>query len=99
MMWKKLFDFKLSRKMIIAKAFMYVCILAAIVITGFGLADIMDVAKMKEVLGVKKPLMGDVLLYLLKKYLSWALGALVVGIGTFVGVRFTENNWHEARNA
>ena len=91
-MFKKLFDFKMSKQMVLAKIFMLVCMVAAIVVTFLGLREIVDVKHMKEVLDATRPLMGDVLLYLLKKYLVWALLVLFAGVATFVGVRYTENN-------
>ena len=91
-MLKKLFNFKMSKNVACAKAFMLVCMVAAIVITFFGLKEIVDVKHMKEVLDAARPLMGDVLLYLLKKYLVWALLVLFAGVATFVGVRYAENN-------
>lgn len=91
-MLKKLFDFKMSKQLIIAKIVMLVCIVAAIVVTFFGLKEIVDVPHMKTVLNATRPLMGDVLVYLLKKYVGWALLVLFAGIGTFVTVRFVENN-------
>lgn len=91
-MLKKLFDFKMSKQMVIAKVFMLVCMVAAIVITCFGFREIVDVPHMKEVLDMRFLPMGDVLLYLLRKYLVWALALLFVGIGAFVTVRFVENS-------
>ena len=90
-MLKKLFNFKMSKNVACAKAFMLVCMVAAIVITFFGLKEIVDVKHMKEVLDATRPLMGDVLLYLLKKYLVWALVVLFTGVVTFVTVRFVDN--------
>ncbi|MGN1369055.1 MAG: hypothetical protein ACI4WX_09320 [Aristaeellaceae bacterium] len=91
-MLKKLFNFKMSKQMVMAKVFMLVCMAVAIVVTFLGLREIVDVKHMKEVLDATRPLMGDVLLYLLKKYLVWALLVLFAGVATFVGVRFAENN-------
>lgn len=91
-MFKKLFNFKLSKQMVIAKVFMLVCMAVAIVVTFLGLKEIVDVPHMKAVLDATRPLMGDVLLYLLKKYLVWALLVLFAGIGTYLTVRFVENN-------
>ena len=51
----------------------------------------MQLPVMKEVLDATRPLMGDVLLYLLKKYLVWALVVLFTGVVTFVTVRFVDN--------
>lgn len=91
-MLKKLFDFKMSKQMVLAKVFMLLCVVAAIVITFFGFREIVNVPHMKEVLDTGHPLMGDVLLYLLKKYLVWGLVVLFGGIGTYVTVRFVENS-------
>lgn len=91
-MLKKLFNFKMSKQMVMAKVFMLVCMAVAIVVTFLGLREIVDVKHMKEVLDATRPLMGDVLLYLLKKYLVWALLVLFAGVATFVGVRYAENN-------
>ena len=91
-MFKKLFNFKMSKQMVMAKAFMLVCMAVAIVVTFLGLKEIVDVKHMKEVLDVTRPLMGDVLLYLLKKYLVWALLVLFAGVAAFLGVRYAENN-------
>lgn len=91
-MLKKLFNFKMSKQMVMAKVFMLVCMAVAIVVTFLGLREIVDVKHMKEVLDATRPLMGDVLLYLLKKYLVWALLVLFAGVASFVGVRYAENN-------
>lgn len=90
-MLKKLFDFKGSKLLVCARIVLLVAILAAIVIAGFGIAEILDVKHMKEVLGVARPLMGDVLMFLLKKYLGWALLILFGGIGAFVTMRYMDN--------
>lgn len=90
-MLKKLFDFRGSKLMICARIILLAAILAAIVIAGFGIAEILDVKHMKEVLAVGRPLMGDVLMFLLKKYLSWALLILFGGIGAFVTMRYMDN--------
>lgn len=91
-MLKKLFDFKLSKPLLIAKIVMLVCFVAAIVITYFGLKEIVDVKHMKTVLEATKPTMGQVLVYLLKKYEIWA-GLLVVGGGAgYLITRFIQNN-------
>ncbi|MBQ7139279.1 MAG: hypothetical protein IJO39_09845 [Clostridia bacterium] len=91
-MLKKLFDFKLSKPLLIAKVFMLVCFVAAIVITWFGLVEIMDVKHMKEVLDATRPTMGGVLLYLVKKYLGWAVLVAAVGGAGYIVTRYKENN-------
>ena len=91
-MLKELFDFRLSKPLLIAKIAMLVCMIVAIVITFFGLKEITDVKHMKAVLDAARPEMGAVLLYLLKKYLIWALLVLFGGVGAFLTVRFVENN-------
>ena len=68
-MLKKLFDFKLSKPLLIAKIFMLICLVVAIVIFCFGVKEIIDVKHMKEILAVTRPTMGMVLDFLLKKYL------------------------------
>ena len=91
-MLKKLFDFKLSKPLLIAKIIMLICFVAAIVITYFGFKEIVDVKHMKAVLEVTKPTMGQVLAYLLKKYEIWA-GLLVVGGGAgYLITRYIQNN-------
>ena len=91
-MLKKLFDFKLSKPLLIAKIVMLVCFAVAIVITWFGLKEVMDVKHMKTVLDTTKPTMGMILSFLAGKYLGWVGLALVIGIGSFVGTRFVLNN-------
>lgn len=91
-MLKKLFDFKLSKPLLIAKIFMLVCFVAAIVITWFGLVEIMDVKHMKEVLDATRPTMGGVLLYLVKKYLGWAMLVAAIGGVGYIVTRYKENN-------
>ena len=91
-MLKKLFDFKLSKPLLIAKIFMLVCFIAAIVITWFGLVEIMDVKHMKELLDATRPTMGGVLLYLVKKYLGWAVLVAAVGGVGYIVTRYKENN-------
>ena len=90
-MLKKLFDFSGSKKMKLARAILLVGIIAAIVITAFGIKEILDVKHMKTVLGVTKPIMGDVALYLVKKYLVWALPVLAAGIAAFLILRYQDN--------
>lgn len=91
-MLKKLFDFKLSKPLLIAKIIMLICFAVAIVITWFGLKEIIDVKHMKAVLEAARPAMGDVLLYLVKKYVGWA--ALIAGVGGvgYLTIRFVENS-------
>ena len=94
-MLKKLFDFKLSKHLLIAKIIMLVCLAAAIVIIAMGLKEIVNVAHMKEILGMAKNaklVMKDVLVYLLKNYVSWAALIAVIGSGAFLGTRYHENN-------
>ncbi len=91
-MLKKLFDFKLSKPLLIAKIAMLVCFAAAIVITWFGLVEIMDVKYMKEVLDATRPTMGGVLLHLVKKYLGWAVLVAAVGGVGYIVTRYKENN-------
>lgn len=95
-MLKKLFDFSGSTRMKLAHALRLVGILAAIVIFAFGAKEIMDVTHMKAVLDVSKLIMGDVLLFLTKKYLVWVALCLVVGIGGFLTLRHLE---HKAQAA
>ncbi len=91
-MLKKLFDFKLSKPLLIAKIAMLVCFIAAIVITWFGLKEIMDIPHMKEVLDATRPTMGSVLGYLLKKYVGWAALIAVAGGAGYLITRYVENN-------
>ncbi len=91
-MLKKLFDFKLSKPLLIAKIFMLICFVVAIVIFCFGVKEIIDVKHMKELLAVTRPTMGMVLDFLLKKYLGWVGLAVVAGAGTYLITRFVENN-------
>ena len=90
-MLKKLFDFSGSKKMKLARVILLVGIIAAIVITAFGIKEILDVKHMKTVLGVSTLIMGDVALFLVKKYLVWALLVLAVGIAAFLTLRYQEN--------
>ena len=90
-MLKKLFDFKVSNRMKLAKIILIVGMLAAIVITALGLVEIMDIAAMKTALGVTKLVAGDVFLFVLKKYLSWALLVFAVVLGYYLFVRYQEN--------
>ena len=90
-MLKSLFNFKVSKQMKVAKIILIVGILAAIVITAFGLVEIMDVKLMKELQGVARPTMGGVMMFLLQKYLVWALLILAIAVATFVYIRYKEN--------
>ena len=91
-MLKKLFDFKLSKPLLIAKIIMLICFVVAIVIFCFGVKEIIDVKHMKALLDTKKPTFGMILDFLAGKYLGWVGLALVAGVGTYVGTRFVENN-------
>ena len=91
-MLKKLFDFKLSKPLVIAKIIMLICFVAAIVIFCFGVKEIIDVKHMKTLLDTTKPTMGMILNFLAGKYLGWVGLAVVVGAGSFVGTRFVMNN-------
>jgi len=89
-MLKKLFDFKGSTLKKIYKAIMLLAIIAAIVIAAFGVKEILDVTHMKEVFGLPKTgrlIAGDVMLYVLKKYLVWSLAALAAGTVCFYVLR------------
>ncbi len=90
-MLKKLFDFKLSKPMKIAKMIMLACFAAALVITFLGLREIVDVKHMKALLDVKKIVFADVLAYLLKKYVGWAALIAAAGAAGFLVTRFREN--------
>lgn len=91
-MLKKLFDFKLSKPLVIAKIFMLICFAVAIVIFSFGVKEIIDVKHMKTLLDTTKPTMGMILNFLAGKYLGWVALAVVAGLGAYVGTRFVENN-------
>lgn len=91
-MLKKLFDFKLSKPLLIAKIVMLVCFAAAIVITFFGLKEIVDMPHIKEVLDATRPTMGQVLAYLLKKYEIWAALIAIGGGACYLITRFIQNN-------
>ena len=90
-MLKKLFDFKVSKQMKLAKIILILGLLAAIVITAIGLVEIMDIAAMKAALDVTKLVMGDVMVFLLKKYLGWALLIFAVVLGYYLFVRYLDN--------
>lgn len=86
-MLKKLFDFKGSTLKKIYRAIMLLAIVAAIVIAAFGIKEILDVKHMKTVLGVTKLVAGDVMLFILKKYLVWSIAALAAGAVCFYVLR------------
>jgi len=90
-MLKKLFDFKVSKQIKLAKIILILGLLAAIVITAIGLVEIMDIAAMKAALDVTKLVMGDVMVFLLKKYLGWALLIFAVVLGYYLFVRYLDN--------
>lgn len=90
-MLKKLFDFKVSKRMKVAKVILILGLLAAIAIVAVGLVEIMDVKALKALLGVTKLAAGDVFLFVLKKYLSWALLIIAAAAGVFLTVRYQEN--------
>ena len=91
-MLKKLFDFKLSKPLLIAKIVMLICFAAAIVITWFGLKEVMDVKHMKTMLDMTRPTMGAVLVYLVKKYVGYAAAIAAVGGAAYLITRYVENN-------
>lgn len=90
-MLKKLFDFKGSKLMITARIVLLVCLLAAIVITAFGIKEILDVPHMKDLLGVARPTLAQVLTVLAQKYLVFSLPVLFGGIAAFVTMRYYDN--------
>lgn len=87
-MLKSLFDFKGSTLKKIYKGIMLLGVVAAIVIAAFGIKEILDVKHMKEVLGLAKNaklVAGDVMMFILKKYLVWSAAVLAVaGVAFFV---------------
>ena len=90
-MLKNLFNFKGSKKLVLGRVILLVCLAAAFVVFAFGVKEILDVKHMKQVLDVTRPLMGDVLSYLAKKYLIWVGLALVIGFGSFLTLRYQDN--------
>ena len=89
-MLKTLFDFKGSTLKKIYKAVMLLGIIAAIVIAAFGIKEILDVKHMKEVLGLAKNaklIAGDVMMFILKKYLVWSITVLAAATACFYILR------------
>lgn len=86
-MLKKLFDFKGSTLKKIYKGVMLLGIIAAIAIAACGIKEILDVNHMKTVLGVTRVIAGDVMFYLLKKYLVWSIVILVVATAAYYYLR------------
>lgn len=86
-MLKTLFDFRGSKLKKIYKAIMLLGIVIAIVIAAFGIKEILDVKHMKTVLGVTKLIAGDVMLFVLKKYLVWSLAVLAAAAVAFYVLR------------
>ena len=86
-MLKKLFDFKGSTLKKIYRAIMLLAIVAAIVIAAFGIKEILDVKHMKTLMGVTRLVAGDVMLYVLKKYLVWSIAVLAAGTVCFYILR------------
>ncbi|MBQ2930332.1 MAG: hypothetical protein IJD99_08980 [Clostridia bacterium] len=86
-MLKKLFDFKGSTLKKIYRAIMLLAIVAAIVIAAFGIKEILDVKHMKTLMGVTRLVAGDVMMYVLKKYLVWSIAVLAAGTVCFYILR------------
>ena len=89
-MLKTLFDFKGSTLKKIYKGMMLLGVVAAIVIAAFGIKEILDVKHMKEVLGLAKNaklIAGDVMMYILKKYLVWSAAVLAAASVAFFVLR------------
>lgn len=86
-MLKKLFDFKGSTLKKIYRAIMLLAIVAAIVIAAFGIKEILNVKHMKTLMGVTRLVAGDVMLYVLKKYLVWSIAVLAAGTVCFYILR------------
>ena len=86
-MLKKLFDFKGSTLKKIYRAIMLLAIVAAIVIAVFGIKEILDVKHMKTLMGVTRLVAGDVMMYVLKKYLVWSIAVLAAGTVCFYILR------------
>lgn len=86
-MLKKLFDFKGSTLKKIYRAIMLLAIVAAIVIAAFGIKEILDVKHMKTLMGMTRLVAGDVMMYVLKKYLVWSIAVLAAGTVCFYILR------------
>lgn len=86
-MLKKLFDFKGSTLKKIYRAIMLLAIVAAIVIAAFGIKEILDVKHMKTLMDVTRLVAGDVMMYVLKKYLVWSIAVLAAGTVCFYILR------------
>lgn len=98
-MLKTLFDFKGSTLKKIYKAIMLLGIIAAIVIAAFGIKEILNVAHMKEVFGLAKNaklIAGDVMMYILKKYLVWSIAVIAVTTVCFYVLRAKDRKAQEA---
>ena len=84
-MLKALFDFKGSTLKKIYRGITLLGIVVAAVIIAIGCKTVVDMPFMKEALGVKKLISGDVMLYLFKNYVVYALIVLaVVAVAFFV---------------
>ena len=86
-MLKKLFDFKGCKLKKIYKGIMLLGIVVAIVIAAIGIKEILNVDHMKKVLDVTRVIAGDVMMYLLKKYLVWSIAVLAVATGAYYYLR------------
>jgi hypothetical protein len=89
-MLKSLFDFRGSTLKKIYKGIMLLGVVAAIVIAAFGIKEILDVKHMKEVLGLAKNaklIAGDVMMYILMKYLVWSAAVLAAASVAFFVLR------------
>ena len=86
-MLKTLFDFKGSKLKKVYRGMMLLAIVVAIVIAAFGIKEILNISHMKSVLGVTKLIAGDVMLYILKKYLVWSIAVLAVATVCFYILR------------
>ncbi len=86
-MFKKLFDFKGSKLKKIYKGIMLLGVIVAIVIAALGIKEILDVKHMKTVLDVSRLIAGDVMFYLLKKYLVWSIAVLAVATAVYYVLR------------
>ncbi len=86
-MLKALFDFKGSTLKKVYRGVTLLGVIVAAVITAIGCKTIVNMNFMKEALGVKKLIAGDVMLYLLKNYLVYALAVLAVVAVVFFVLR------------